>query len=34
MINVAAIRMQQFGVSFYQAALTAKDIESSCGSKC
>src|SRR5688572_24128191 len=27
MINVAAIRMQQFGVSFYQAALTAKDIE-------
>ena len=27
MINVAAIRMQQFGVSFYQAALSAKDIE-------
>jgi DGQHR domain-containing protein len=27
MINVAAIRMQQFGVSFYQAALTAKDID-------
>src|SRR5215204_3173078 len=27
MINVAAIRMQQFGVSFYQAALSAKDID-------
>src|SRR5919107_1403519 len=27
MISVAAIRMQQFGVSFYQAALTAKDID-------
>src|SRR6187397_307284 len=27
MINVAAIRMQQFGVQFYQASLTAKDIE-------
>src|SRR5687768_5345324 len=27
MINVAAIRMQQFGVQFYQAALTAKDID-------
>src|SRR5215213_9396475 len=27
MISVAAIRMQQFGVQFYQAALTAKDID-------
>jgi DGQHR domain-containing protein len=27
MINVAAIRMQQFGVQFYQAALTARDID-------
>src|SRR4051812_36138569 len=27
MINVAAIRMQQFGVQFYQAALTAPDID-------
>ena len=27
MINVAAIRMQQFGVQFYQASLTAGDIE-------
>ncbi len=27
MINVAAIRMQQFGVKFYQASLTAKDID-------
>jgi DGQHR domain-containing protein len=27
MISVAAIRMQQFGVHFYQAALTAKDID-------
>ena len=27
MINVAAIRMQQFGVHFYQAALTASDID-------
>jgi hypothetical protein len=27
MINVAAIRMQQFGVQFYQAALTAEDID-------
>ncbi len=27
MINVAAIRMQQFGVEFYQASLTAKDID-------
>lgn len=27
MINVAAIRMQQFGVHFYQAALTAPDID-------
>src|SRR5215208_8351577 len=27
MINVAAIRMQQFGVQFYQAALTANDID-------
>ncbi len=27
MINVAAIRMQQFGVRFYQASLTAKDID-------
>ena len=26
MINVAAIRMQQFGVQFYQASLTAEDI--------
>ena len=27
MINVSAIRMQQFGVRFYQASLTAKDID-------
>ena len=27
MINVAAIRMQQFGVRFYQASLTAEDID-------
>ena len=27
MISVAALRMQQFGVQFYQASLTAKDIE-------
>ena len=27
MINVAAIRMHQFGVQFYQAALTASDID-------
>src|SRR5438067_2948995 len=27
MINVAAIRMQQFGVKFYQASLTASDID-------
>ena len=27
MINVAAIRMQQFGVKFYQASLTARDID-------
>src|SRR5678810_1296037 len=27
MINIAAIRMQQFGVHFYQAALTAEDID-------
>jgi DGQHR domain-containing protein len=27
MINVSAIRMQQFGVQFYQASLTAKDID-------
>jgi DGQHR domain-containing protein len=27
MINVAAIRMQQFGVQFYQASLTARDID-------
>ena len=27
MINVAAIRMQQFGVHFYQASLTANDID-------
>ena len=27
MINVAAIRMQQFGVQFYQASLTAEDID-------
>ena len=27
MISVAAIRMQQFGVSFYQASLTASDID-------
>jgi hypothetical protein len=26
MINVSAIQMQQFGVRFYQASLTAKDI--------
>ena len=27
MIKVAAIRMQQFGVQFYQASLTAADID-------
>jgi DGQHR domain-containing protein len=27
MINVAAIRMHQFGVHFYQASLTARDID-------
>jgi DGQHR domain-containing protein len=27
MISVAALRMQQFGVGFYQASLTAKDID-------
>src|SRR6266852_4242778 len=27
MINVAAIQMQQFGVQFYQASLTARDID-------
>ncbi|MEI6669238.1 MAG: DGQHR domain-containing protein [Acidobacteriota bacterium] len=27
MINVSAIRMQQFGVRFYQASLTAQDID-------
>jgi len=27
MINVSAIQMQQFGVRFYQASLTAKDID-------
>jgi DGQHR domain-containing protein len=27
MINVAAIRMRQFGVHFYQASLTAEDID-------
>ena len=27
MINVAAIKMQQFGVQFFQAALTAGDID-------
>src|SRR5690242_9691658 len=27
MINVAAIRMQQFGVQFYQASLSANDID-------
>ena len=27
MIHVAAIRMQQFGVQFYQASLTASDID-------
>ena len=27
MINVAALRMQQFGVHFYQASLTAQDID-------
>src|SRR6202040_3539030 len=27
MINVPAIRMQQFGVQFYQASLTASDID-------
>ena len=27
MINVAALRMQQFGVQFYQASLTASDID-------
>ena len=27
MINVSAIQMQQFGVRFYQASLSAKDID-------
>ena len=27
MISVAAIKMQQFGVQFYQASLTASDID-------
>ena len=27
MISVAALKMQQFGVQFYQASLTAKDID-------
>ena len=27
MISVAAIRMQQFGVHFYQASLSASDID-------
>src|ERR1044071_396789 len=27
MISVPALRMQQFGVQFYQASLTAKDID-------
>lgn len=27
MLSVAAIRMQQFGVHFYQASLTASDID-------
>src|SRR5690606_26554471 len=27
MITVAALRMQQFGVQFYQASLTAQDID-------
>ena len=27
MINVSAIQMQQFGVQFYQASLTARDID-------
>jgi hypothetical protein len=27
MISVAALRMQQFGVEFFQASLTAKDID-------
>jgi hypothetical protein len=27
MISVAALRMQQFGVQFYQASLSAKDID-------
>ena len=27
MISVAAIRMQQFGVQFYQASLSANDID-------
>src|SRR6476646_7878303 len=27
MISVAALRMQQFGVQFYQASLTATDID-------
>ena len=27
MINVSAIQMQQFGVRFYQASLTARDID-------
>jgi len=27
MITVSAIRMQQFGVSFYQASLTARDVD-------
>lgn len=31
MINVAALRMQQFGVQFYQASLTANDIDTLVG---
>jgi len=27
MITVAAIRMEQFGVQFYQASLTARDVD-------
>jgi hypothetical protein len=34
MINVAAIRMQQFGVQFYQASLTASDIDKLVRSRC
>ena len=31
MTNVAATRMQQFGVQFYQASLTANDIDTLVG---